>query len=67
MNGRELGFAKMALSSLNMDDNFGHHMVVCKVMKSVGVRYEWLKINFERGKLQLQSVEWGLTFHLQNA
>jgi hypothetical protein len=27
---RELGFAKMALSSHDLDDNFGLHMVVCK-------------------------------------
>ena len=59
MGRRELGFAKMALSSLKMDDNFGLHMVVCKVMMYVSARYGWLGINFEGEKLHVQYVEWG--------
>ena len=46
---RKLGFAKMALNSLNMDDNFGLYMVVCIVMKSVSEKYGWFGISLEGG------------------
>lgn len=63
MGRRTLGFAQMALSSPNMEDNFGLHMVVCKIMKSMSVGYGWFGINLEGGKLHVQSVEWGLAFN----